>query len=72
MQRDRAKGRIEVKVLALTLWAVAVVWLVLVLFGAIQFQELYGGSSGLQVVLLGVAVGFVPASLGWWAYRRAR
>lgn len=60
------------KVLAFTLWVAAVVWLVLVAFGALQFQELYGGSSGFQVVLLGVAVGLIPASLGLWAYRRAR
>jgi hypothetical protein len=60
------------KVLALTLWVAAVVWLVVVLIGALQFQELYGGSSGLEVVLLGLAVGLIPTSLGWWAYRQAR
>lgn len=59
------------KVLALTLWAAAVVWFVVVLLGVLQFQELYGGSSGFQVVLLGLAVGLTPASLGWWAHRRA-
>jgi hypothetical protein len=53
-------------------WAAAVVWLVLVLFGAIEFQELYGGSSGLQVVLLGLVVGMIPASLGWRAFRSTR
>lgn len=66
------KGTIELKVLAFTLLVAAAVWLVLAAIGARESQELYGGSSGFQLVLLGVAIGLIPASLGLWAYRRAR
>lgn len=54
------------------MWLVAAVWLLLVSFGADNFQELYGGTSGLQFFLLVGAIAIVPLLIGWWAYRKAR
>lgn len=60
------------RVLAWVMWLVAAVWLLLVSFGADNFQELYGGTSGLQFFLLVGAIAIVPLLIGWWAYRKAR
>jgi hypothetical protein len=59
------------RLFAWTLWALAGIWMVLVGLGAIEFQDLYGGTAGLQALLLGLAVGLIPAAVGWWAYRRS-
>jgi hypothetical protein len=61
-----------VRLLAWILWVVAAVWLVMAVFGAENFQELYGGTSGVQFFLLAFLTALVPAGLGWWAYRRSR
>lgn len=60
------------RILAWILWAVAGVWVVLALFGAEEFQEMYGGTSGAQFLLLATAIALIPAALGWWAYRRSK
>ena len=59
------------KLLAWLLWTAAVIWLAFVVMGALRFQDLYGGSAGVQVALLGLVVALVPAGVGWWAYRRS-
>lgn len=59
------------RALAWTMWAVALVWLALSIIGALNFQELYGQTSGIQVVGIALLVGSLPALIGWWAYRRA-
>ena len=46
-----------------------VMWLSII--GALNFQELYGGWSGAQVIVVSALVGLVPAGIGWWAYRRS-
>jgi membrane protease YdiL (CAAX protease family) len=56
---------------AFIMWAVAAVWIVLVIIGAEEFQELYGGTSGLQFFALAGVIALVPLLLGWWAYRRS-
>lgn len=59
------------RVVAWVLWALAAVWIVLGVFGALEFQEVYGESSGLQVFAMVLAIALVPALVGWWFYRRA-
>jgi hypothetical protein len=53
------------------MWIVAVVWVILAIFGAENFQELYGGTSGAQFFLFAFIVGLVPIAIGWWAHRRS-
>lgn len=60
------------RIFAWILWIVALVWVVLALFGAENFQELYGGTSGAQFLLLAFVTALVPAGLGWWFYRRSK
>ena len=60
------------RIFARTLWILALVWVVLALFGAENFQELYGGTSGAQFLLLALVTAMVPAGLGWWFYRRSK
>ncbi len=59
------------RILAWVLWVVAAVWIVLALFGADQFQELYGGTSGAQFFFLALGPAVVVALIGFWAYRRS-
>lgn len=59
------------RALAWIMWTVALVWLALSISGALNFQELYGQTSGIQVVGIALLVGSLPALIGWWAYRRA-
>ena len=59
------------KITAWVLWVVAAVWVVLALFGADQFQDLYGGTSGAQFFFLALGPAVVVALLGLWAYRRS-
>lgn len=59
------------RALAYVMWAAAAVWIVLVLFGAENFQELYGGTSGLQFGLIAGGIALIPILVGLWAYRRA-
>jgi len=59
------------KILAWVMWIVAVVWVILAIFGAENFQELYGGTSGAQFFLFAFIVGLVPMAIGWWAYRHS-
>ena len=58
------------RVLAYILWLAAGVWIVLAIVGSAQFQEVYGGTSGIQFFALAAGITFVPILLGWWAYRR--
>jgi len=60
------------KVLAWVLWVMAAVWVVLAIFGAENFQELYGGTSGAQFFLFAFIIALIPTAVGWWAYRRSR
>lgn len=60
------------RALALALWAIAAIWIVLALFGAENFQELYGGTSGIQFFGLAVLTALVPTIIGWWAWRRQK
>jgi hypothetical protein len=60
------------KLVAWLLWALAAIWVVLGIFGALEFQEFYGETSGLQVLALVLVVALVPGLVGWWAYRRSR
>ncbi|HEX6300915.1 MAG TPA: hypothetical protein VF148_10665 [Acidimicrobiia bacterium] len=60
------------KVLAWVLWAMAAVWVVLAIFGAESFQELYGGTSGAQFFLIAFIIALIPTAIGWWALRRSR
>jgi membrane protein DedA with SNARE-associated domain len=53
------------------LWASAAVWVVLAIFGAENFQELYGGTSGAQFFLFAFIIA-LPTAIGWWAHRRSR
>lgn len=62
----------SVRILAWALWALAAAWLVLAVSGALNFQELYGGTSGLQAFGVALVVALIPAAIGWWAYRRAK
>lgn len=59
------------RVLAWVLWMLAAIWIALAVFGAENFQELYGGTSGAQFFLLALVTAAVPALLGLWAYRRS-
>ena len=59
------------RILAWVLWVVAAVWMVLALFGADEFQDLYGGTSGAQFFFLALGPAFVVALIGLWAYRRS-
>ena len=59
------------RILAWVLWVVAAVWIVFALFGAEQFQELYGGTSGAQFFFLALGPALVVALIGFWAYRRS-
>lgn len=58
------------RALALVMWIVSVMWIVLALFGAGDFQELYGGMSGIQFFALAALTALIPAAIGWWAWRR--
>jgi hypothetical protein len=58
------------RVLAFVMWILAAIWIVMAVFGAENFQEMYGGTSGLQFFALATAVALVPLLIGWWAYRR--
>jgi hypothetical protein len=58
------------RALALVMWNLAAVWIVLALFGAENFQELYGGTSGIQFLALAALTALIPAVIGWWAWRR--
>jgi len=60
------------RILAWVLWLLAGIWVVLAVFGAENFQELYGGTSGAQFFLLALVTAAVPALIGLWAYRRSR
>ena len=60
------------RLLAWFLWVVAAVWVVMAVFGAGNFQRLYGGTSGAQLLLLAIATALIPAAIGWWAYRRSK
>lgn len=62
----------QMKMLARVLWTIAAVWVVLAIFGAENFQELYGGSSGAQFFLFAFIIALIPTALGWWAHRRSR
>ena len=59
------------KTLAWVMWIVSAVWVVLAIFGAENFQELYGGTSGAQFLLFAFILVLIPMALGWWAYRRS-
>lgn len=59
------------RAVAWALWVLAAVWLVLGVFGAFNFQELYGEMSGLQVFGVVVLIALVPVLVGLWLYRRA-
>jgi hypothetical protein len=59
------------RTLALVMWSLTLIWLALSIIGALNFQELYGGWSGAQVIVVSALVGLVPAGIGWWAYRRS-
>lgn len=54
------------------MWIIAAVWIAMALFGVENFQEMYGGTSGLQFFLLSVPIALVPIIIGWWAWRRHR
>jgi len=60
------------RIIAWVLWALATIWVVLGIFGAVEFQQLYGETSGLQVLALVLVIALVPGLVGWWAYRRSR
>lgn len=60
------------KLLAWVLWAIAAVWIVLAIFGAENFQELHGGTSGAQFFLVAVIIALIPTAVGWWAHRRSK
>ena len=47
------------------------IWIVFALFGAEEFQELYGGTSGAQFLLLALVPAVLVALIGLWAYRRS-
>ena len=53
------------------MWIVAVVWVVLAIFGAENFQELYGGTSGAQFFVVAAVIALIPTAIGLWAYRRS-
>ncbi|HEU4895418.1 MAG TPA: hypothetical protein VFT85_06240 [Acidimicrobiia bacterium] len=59
------------RILAWVSWLLAGVWIVLAVFGAENFQELYGGTSGAQFFLLALVTAAVPGLVGLWAYRRS-
>ena len=60
------------RILALIMWILAAVWIVMASFGAENFQELYGGTSGVQFFTLAAVTALVPIIIGWWAWRRQR
>lgn len=62
----------RMRALAVGLWVLAAAWVVAALVGAEQFQEMYGGTSGLQFFALTAVIAVVPILLGWWAFRRGR
>jgi hypothetical protein len=53
------------------MWIVAALWVILAIFGAENFQDLYGGTSGTQFFLIAFIVALIPSAIGWWAYRRS-
>jgi hypothetical protein len=59
------------RILAWVLWVLAGVWIILALFGAEQFQDLYGGTSGAQFFFLALGPAVVVALIGFWAFRRS-
>lgn len=59
------------RVLAWILWVVAAGWIVFAVFGAEEFQELYGGTSGAQFLSLALVPAVVAGLIGLWAYRRS-
>lgn len=60
------------RIMAWILWAFAAVWVLMAPFGAQNFQELYGGTSGAQFLGLAVLTALVPALVGWWLYQRSK
>lgn len=60
------------RIMAWLLWVLAAVWVVMALFGAANFQELYGGTSGAQLLGLAILTALFPAIVGWWLYRRSK
>ncbi len=60
------------RIMAWVLWVLAATWVLMAPFGAANFQELYGGTSGAQLLALAVLTALVPASVGWWLYRRSK
>ena len=58
------------RALTWALWIWAAVLIVLAMFGAENFQELYGGTLGVQFFLLALVTAGLPALLDLWAYRR--
>lgn len=60
------------RIVAWILWVLSAVWVVMALFGAQSFQELYGGTSGAQFLALAVLTALVPTVVGWWLYRRSK
>jgi hypothetical protein len=59
------------KTLAWVKWIVAVVWVIPAIFGAENFQELYGRTSGAQFFILAFIVASVPTAVDWWASKRS-
>lgn len=53
------------------MWVVALVWVVLAIFGAASFQELYDGTSGAQFFVAASVIVLIPTAIGLWAYRRS-
>lgn len=60
------------RTIALVSWIAAAVWIVMAIFGAENFQELYGGTSGLQFFALAGLIALIPVLIGYWAYKRSR
>jgi hypothetical protein len=54
------------KTLARVMWIVALVWVILAILGAENFQELYGRTSGSQVFVFAFIIASIPTAVGWW------
>jgi hypothetical protein len=55
------------KTFARVMWIVAAVWLVLAIFGAEDFHELYGGTPRARFSLFAFIIALIPSANGWWA-----